>query len=139
MISHVWGHDKTNKWIFLSFLILGKLFLAIIPWVQFGRLWAIRSNLVCSVHSFPFSPFRSNLVYFSPLGPLCSIRSLWSNLIHFGPFRPLWSILVHVGPFNALKNDQRSVWVEIIYSKSKFIKEKWRQPKRSEVAHLFKS
>lgn len=99
------------------------------PFGVFGPLWSVwfihslgsnlvdfglsRTNLVSSVHSFSFSP----------------IWSIW----------PLPSILVHFDLFGALKNDKRQIWVESIYSRSKFIKEKFRQPKQSEVARLSKA
>ena len=83
----------------------------------------------------PFDPSLSTYVHFG---------QLWSSSFHFGPFDSVWSQLVHLVQFGTLqsilmhlrmekdvsppkkKNGKRWVWVEIIYSKSEFIKKyKW--------------
>ena len=82
----------------------------------------------------PFDPSLSTYVHFG---------QFWSSSFHFGPFDSVWSQSIHLVQFGALQSilmhlrmeknvspkkkiGKRWVLVEIIYSKSEFIKKyKW--------------
>ena len=107
--------------------------------VHFGLIWShlVHFHYIWStlVQFGSFCPLRSNLFLFSPLlfysvylVHFYSIQSIWSTLVLFNPFNLIQSTLVHFGPllsirsiFVHLHTGKRQVWIENIYSKSKFI------------------
>ena len=65
-----------------------------------------KPTLVHSVHLVYFNPFcqkkkkKSTLVQFRPLwsiGSILPIQSIWSILVHFGPFGPVWYTYLRMG------------------------------------------